>query len=339
MSPTPFKTISTNASTGPRGLTELELLYKREMPDAQSALATAARYHFQNPGKSFRAQLALTSGLSLGLNPQDNLHWAAACELLHNASLIHDDISDASTHRRGQESIHQHFGADMALCLGDWMVAKAFELGARNSLHGGKLVCLLAQAMQETCSGQISDISQRECANLEDWQRIAKGKTAPLLIAPIKGAAIAAGLNTEQNEKLNTELQCLEKLVGFCGLAYQGRNDIDDIIPSSRRSSDLDGRKPNLVVSLFAQQGPSADEFNLWYQSDDLSKLSYWQKRIATSEVILQANQSVDYWLLQAELLVLSVPPQLQSVAAGLVASVKKMTTNTHLIKHQGQIA
>ena len=60
---------------------------------------------------------------------------------------------------------------------------------------------------------------------------------------------------------------------------------------------------------------------------------------LMTCEVILQANQSVDYWLLQAELLVLSVPPQLQSVAAGLVASVKKMTTNTHLIKHQGQIA
>ena len=339
MSPAKFKNISTNQSLGLNGLAELELLYKREMPDAQSTLAPAARYHFKNPGKSFRAQLALTSGVSLGLNTQDNLHWAAACELLHNASLIHDDISDASTHRRGQESIHQHFGADMALCLGDWMVAKAFELGARNALYGGKLVTLLAQAMQETCSGQISDITQRECANLDDWQRIAKGKTAPLLIAPIKGAAIAAGLNAEQNEKLNAELQSLEKLVGYCGLAYQGRNDIDDIIPSTRRSSDLDGRKPNLVVSLFAQQGPSADDFNLWYQSDDLSKLSRWQKRIATSDVILQANQSVDYWLLQAELLVLSVPPQLQSVTAGLVASVKKMTTNTHIIKHQGQIA
>ena len=339
MSPAQFNKTSTTNTVGLKGLAELELLYKREMPDSQSTLAPAARYHFKNPGKSFRAQLALTSGLSLGLNPQDNLHWAAACELLHNASLIHDDISDVSTHRRGQESIHQHFGADMALCLGDWMVAKAFELGARNSLQGGKLVTLLAQAMQETCSGQISDITQRECADIEDWQRIAKGKTAPLLIAPIKGAAIAAGLNAEHNEKLKTELQCLEKLVGFCGLAYQGRNDIDDIIPSSRRSSDLDGRKPNLVVSLFAQQGPSADDFNLWYQSDDLSKLSHWQKRIASSDVILQANQSVDYWLLQAELLVLSVPPQLQSVTAGLVASVKKMTTNTNIIKHQGQIA
>ena len=309
------------------GLAQLDALYKREMPDAHSALATAAAYHFKNPGKSFRAQLALSSGSALNLNQTDNLHWAAACELLHNASLIHDDISDASTHRRGQESIHQHFGADMALCLGDWMVAKAFELGARNARHGGKLVALLAQAMQETCSGQIADITQRDCAELDEWQRIAKGKTAPLLIAPIKGAAIAA--------ELDQDLNSLDRLVEFCGLAYQGRNDIDDIIPSSHRSSDLDGRKPNLVVSLFSQQGAGADDFNCWYQSNDLSKLSHWQKRIASSEVILQANQFVDYWLAQADLLVLSVPVPLQSVTAALVTSVKGKTT----IKRQGRIA
>ncbi|MDC3261880.1 serralysin, partial [bacterium] len=64
-------------------LTELEALYQREMPDSHSGLATAASYHFQNPGKSFRAQLALSSGSALALNDTDNLNWAAACELLH----------------------------------------------------------------------------------------------------------------------------------------------------------------------------------------------------------------------------------------------------------------
>jgi len=184
--------------------------------------------------------------------------------------------------------------------------------------------------MQETCSGQISDITQRDCADLEAWQRIAKGKTAPLLIAPIKGAAIAAGLDAD--------LQGLEKLIGLCGLAYQGLNDIDDIIPSSHRSCDLDGRKPNLVVSLFAEQGTGCEEFVLWYQSEDLTKLSYWQKRIASSDVILQANQSVDYWLAQAEMLVLTVPSQLQPVTAGIVSKVKG-TEPGNIIKHQGQIA
>ena len=310
-----------------QALRVLDSLYQREMPQQDSSLFQAASYHFKNPGKSFRAQLALSSGIALGLNEQDNLHWAAACELLHNASLIHDDISDASTHRRGQESIHEYFGSDMALCLGDWMVAKAFELAARNSRHGGVLAALLAEAMQETCSGQISDITQRQCAELEEWQRIAKGKTAPLLIAPIKGAALAAGLDNN--------LDSLERLVGLCGLAYQGRNDIDDIIPSSHRSSDLDGRKPNLVISLFAQQGVGRGDFSLWYQSEHNNQLTHWQRRIASSDVILQANQSVEYWLVQADQLVNTLPIQLQPVAHGLVASVKQKI----IIKRQGQIA
>ena len=306
--------------------TQLTALYKQEMPQPQSSLAIA-EYHFKNPGKCFRAQLALSSGLSLGLNTVDNLHWAAACELLHNASLIHDDISDASTHRRGQESIHQHFGPDMALCLGDWMVAKAFELGARNTQHSSSLVALLAQAMQRTCSGQISDITQRECAELAQWQNIAKGKTAPLLIAPIKGAAIAAGLGPD--------ISGLEHLVGLCGQAYQGRNDIEDIIPSSHRSSDLDGRKPNLVISLFAKKGVGSEEFVSWYQSEDTELLVHWQRCIASSDVILEANQLVDYWLLQAEQSVSLLPPQLHAVTQSLVAAVQQKTETTR----QGQIA
>jgi geranylgeranyl pyrophosphate synthase len=316
-----------------KSLDSLDILYQRELPNNNSSLAPAANYHFQNPGKSFRAQLALSSGSALDLGEQDNLHWAAACELLHNASLIHDDISDASTHRRGQKSINEQFGSDMALCLGDWMVAKAFELAARNSRHGGALVALLAKAMQETCSGQISDITQRQCAELKEWQRIAKGKTAPLLIAPIKGAALAAGLYS--NTSGLGSLGGLEKLIGFCGLAYQGRNDIDDIIPSSHRSSDLDGRKPNLVISLFSLKGHGKEEFNIWYQSEDKSLLAHWQQRIASSDVILQANQSIDYWLFQADQLVKTLPEKLQPVARELVASVKHKTA----VRRQGQIA
>ena len=320
----------TTKSNGSNELLELQALYNREMPNPNSSLAPAASYHFKNPGKSFRAQLALATGLSLGLEHLDNLHWAAACELLHNASLIHDDISDSSTHRRGQESIHHHFGSDMALCLGDWMIAKAFELGARNTRNGGALVALLAQAMQETCNGQVADISQRNCSDLDKWQRIATGKTAPLLIAPIKGAAIAAGLNQRPYA-----FDSLQHIIGLCGLAYQGRNDIDDIIPSSHQSIDLQGRKPNLVVSLFAHQGQGCTEFVRWYASENNRQLPYWQRRIASSDVILHANQSVDYWLLKAEERLSSLPVELQPVTQGLVASVKQKAT----MAREGKIA
>jgi geranylgeranyl pyrophosphate synthase len=317
-----FPTITINGSSE---LAELLALYRREMPNPNSSLASAANYHFKKPGKSFRAQLALSTGHSLGLSRLDNLHWAAACELLHNASLIHDDISDSSTHRRGQESIHNHFGSDMALCLGDWMIAKAFELGARNSRNGGALVALLAQAMQDTCNGQISDITQRECSDLAEWQRIATGKTAPLLVAPIRGAAIAASLN--KHAQTIKRLEGLEYIISLCGLAYQGRNDIEDIIPSSHHSSDLEGRKPNLVVSLFAHEGQGCAEFVRWYASEDMRQVPYWQRRIASSDAILHANQSVDDWLLQAEKRVTSLPIELQSVTQSLVCAVKQKAT------------
>ncbi|HBO15206.1 MAG TPA: serralysin [Porticoccaceae bacterium] len=305
----------------------LKALYRREMPQPDSSLYEAAAYHFNSPGKAFRAQLALSSGHALKLNAVDNLNWAAACELLHNASLIHDDISDASTHRRGQKSIHAQFGGDMALCLGDWMVAKAFALAGRNSRYAAPLVVILAEAMQSTCSGQMSDIKQRQCASIYDWECIASGKTTPLLIAPIKGATIAAGLHTE--------LISLERLVSLCGLVYQGRNDIDDIVPSSHRSSDLDGRKPNLVVSLFSENLTSNDDFTRWYNSDNTGRVGHWQRRIAASDAIVQANDAIDYWLVKATGLLPSIPEPLRGVAQDLVFSVRQ-TVGT---KRQGQIA
>jgi octaprenyl-diphosphate synthase len=306
---------------------QLDTLYQRELPHFQSSLHPAASYHFRNPGKAFRAHLAYSSGAALGIETQNNLNWAAACELLHNASLIHDDISDASTHRRGQQSINHYFGVDMALCLGDWMVAKSFELAARNPTNAGVLVALLASAMQETCGGQMSDISQRQCATIDEWKFIARGKTAPLLIAPIKGAAIAAGLDQQ--------LTSLEQLVSLCGLVYQGRNDIDDIVPSSHRSSDLDGRKPNLVISLFGDNGSGNDDFLAWYTSNDTSKVAHWQRRIAASDAIVQASHSIDYWLEKATHLIPAIPHPLQEVARALVISVQQNAG----VKHQGQIA
>ena len=89
------------------------------------------------------------------------------------------------------------------------------------------------------------------------------------------------------------------------------------------------------MVSLFAQQGLGYEDFINWYQSEDNSKLVSWQRRIAASDVILLANQSVDYWLAQAEQLVITLPEQLQTVVQGLVNSVKQKSA----IKYQGQIA
>lgn len=309
-------------------LSRLDAFIRAEMPCEKNSLAAAANYHFKNPGKSFRAQLALSTGAALNLEDRENLNWAAACELLHNASLIHDDISDASDYRRGQKSLCAQFGNDMALCLGDWMVAKSFELAARHPIHGSKLVALLAQSMQDTCSGQTADIHRKRLSTERSWQQIARNKTAPLLIAPVLGAAIIAGRDSNS--------QALVHIIDLCGLAYQGLNDIDDIIPSSHRSADLWGRKPNLVVSLFAERVSHSDEFAHWYHAGDCSRVAQWQKRIASSEAILLAHQQVESWLAEANRANQLQTPPLRTVVNQLIQTV---TPKANTLANQGYIA
>jgi len=298
---------------------QINAILIKEMPVEDSSLFDAAFHHFKTPGKAFRANLALSSGLALNLEPDDFIYWAAACELLHNASLVHDDISDASTHRRGRPSINQHFGKDVALCLGDWMIAKSFELAARNKKYGAELTVILASVMQETCNGQVSDTVQRRISSLPSWKTIAASKTAPLLMAPVEGIAMIANLNYCK--------QSLEKIVYLCGLAYQGRNDVNDLIPSSQKSSDLIGRKPNLVISLFAQHKPTNfEKFIEWYNSNDISTANKWQRIIGSSEAVAGANSLVDAWLKEADELINTMPKALNNTLKHIVESVKLPT-------------
>jgi geranylgeranyl pyrophosphate synthase len=305
---------------------QINAILINEMPDEDSSLFDAALHHFKTPGKAFRANLALSSGLALNLKPDSFIYWAAACELLHNASLVHDDISDASTHRRGRPSINQHFGKDVALCLGDWMIAKSFELAARSKKYGAQLTVILASVMQETCNGQVSDTVQRRISSLPAWKTIAASKTAPLLMAPVEGIAMIANLSYCK--------QSLENIVGLCGLAYQGRNDVNDIIPSSQKSSDLIGRKPNLVISLFAQHKPANfEKFIEWYNSNDISTANKWQRIIGSSEAVAGANSLVDAWLKEADELINTMPKALHNTLKHIVESVKLPTDK--VIKNQ----
>lgn len=90
------------------------------------------------------------------------------------------------------------------------------------------------------------------------------------------------------------------------------------------------------MISLYADSYTAISQtFNQWYTSADTTDVSHWQKQIASSETILQANQLVEYWLSQADLLVPLMPNELRAVAEGLVASVKQ----TAAVERQEQLA
>ncbi len=102
----------------------------QRLPSGKHPLATAAQHHFKRTGKQLRGRMALAAGDSFGVPRTTSLPWAAAVEVLHNASLVHDDICDGDMVRRGAPSVWALYGRDTALALGDWLIALSFELAA-----------------------------------------------------------------------------------------------------------------------------------------------------------------------------------------------------------------
>ena len=86
----------------------------------------AAQYHLRSGGSRVRCRLGLHAGQMLGLEPSAQTAIATTCELLHNASLIHDDLQDQDQYRRGAECVWVRLGSDTVLCTGDLFISAAY---------------------------------------------------------------------------------------------------------------------------------------------------------------------------------------------------------------------
>ena len=93
-----------------------------EAVDAPDVLGEAARWQIEGDAKRIRARLALAAGHAMGADMLAVVRIAAAVELLHEASLVHDDLQDRDTLRRGKNTVWVEFGEELAITLGDWMI-------------------------------------------------------------------------------------------------------------------------------------------------------------------------------------------------------------------------
>ena len=95
-------------------------------------------------------------------------------------------------------------------------------------------------------------------------------------------------------------------------------------MPSTQKSSDLIGRKPNLVISLYAANNQhKTDSFTEWYNSNDIGAAVKWQKIIGVSDAIQQSNSLVDTWLIEANHSITTMPESLHNTLKHIVDSVK----------------
>lgn len=196
-------------------------------------------YHLDSGGSRTRAKLALWAGLKLGLSDSTCVGIAAACELIHNASLLHDDIQDQDTHRRGREAAWLHYDINTAMCGGTLMLSAAYESLAHTHTDVGQLIAHVHLRTADLIYGQVNDVNhQRETLGLADYVHIASQKSGSLLALPLELVMLAAqqplavGVARQAGESFAVAYQIADDLTDLDNDLAQGALNVVEVIMS-----------------------------------------------------------------------------------------------------------
>ena len=174
-------------------------------------------------GKRLRPVLALAAATSDGRDAtREDLLGAVAVELVHLASLYHDDVMDEATMRRNVESVNSRFGNLVAIVAGDFLLARSAEIAAG---LGTEIAALLAKTLGDLCQGQVTEVRAafQVGRTEDDYTQAIAGKTASLMATSCRIGAITAGLPRDQVEALTTFGRTF-------GMLFQVRDDILDVV-------------------------------------------------------------------------------------------------------------
>lgn len=186
-------------------------------------LGDATTYHLVSGGKAWRAGLALSCGRALGVGEQDIIALAAACELVHQASIVHDDVQDRAPLRRGRQSVGARFGESVAICAGDHLLVSGFAILAPLP-QGPALTRLFAAGISEMAASQAEEFRPTLWQGMT-WARyeeLIAGKAGAMVTLALAGAALLAGLPASDVAQVGQAARML-------GQAYQAGDDIDDL--------------------------------------------------------------------------------------------------------------
>jgi len=220
-----------NEKLGKIGLT-IEDFYRSQQ--VSSDLSEVILYSVQAGGKRIRPLLLLELIQAFGLElAEAHYQVAAALEMIHTGSLIHDDLPamDDDDYRRGRLTSHKKFGEDMAILAGDSLFLDPYGLLARAELPSQVKVDLISELSLAAGSfgmvaGQVLDMQgEGQTISLEDLKTIHANKTGKLLTYPF----VAAGLIVQAQQSVQDKLRRIGELLG---LAFQVRDDILDVTAS-----------------------------------------------------------------------------------------------------------
>lgn len=270
-------------------------------------------YIISSGGKRIRPVLTMLSCGACGAKPDEALDAALAIEILHNFTLVHDDIMDNSPLRRGNETIHNKWDEETAILTGDIMVGYSYKLlhSYLNHQRASEIHNIFTNALIEVCEGQALDMdfNNRQDVRKKDYLLMIQKKTAEILIA---SATIGANI-AKAEEK---EILALKEYALNLGLGFQLQDDILDLYANKaelgkRIGQDIiEGKKTYLIILAkeLAEDERDRQVIDLFMQNNGLSeefipKMQEMIKRVGAfekskqlaGEYFIKARKSLDF--------------------------------------------
>ncbi|MBQ6813319.1 MAG: polyprenyl synthetase family protein [Methanobrevibacter sp.] len=251
----------------------LSVIEPQELQDASIYLTKAG-------GKMLRPALTLISCEAVGGNKEDALKTAAAIELIHTFSLIHDDIMDDDDMRRGMPSVHKVWDEPLAILAGDTLFSKAFEMIIASKdenahpAHVANALATVADACVKICEGQASDMGFEGNfdVNEAEYSEMIYKKTGALIAAATKAGAIMGGADDET-------VTALYEYGRMIGIAFQIQDDYLDVVSDEKDlgkpvGSDIAKGKMTLMVvkALAESEGDDHDRLLEILKDDNCSQ-------------------------------------------------------------------
>jgi geranylgeranyl diphosphate synthase type II len=187
-------------------------------------LYDAFKYAIDGGGKRIRPILTMITAAALGINPEDAIAPAMSIEVLHNFTLLHDDIMDNAYIRHGQPSVYKKWNANIAILTGDMMVGYAYKILNEDKLANQvELNNTLSNALIDVCEGQEldTDFNTATSVSMDNYLEMITKKTSSLLCCAVRLGAIIANSNDEMLTILNTYAL-------YLGIAFQIQDDMFD---------------------------------------------------------------------------------------------------------------
>lgn len=275
-------------------LKKFELVFKEAVKGQAPVLNRILQYIVKRKGKQLRPMFVLLSAkLSGGIN-ESSYRAASLVELLHTATLVHDDVVDDSLERRGFFSVYALWKAKATVLIGDYLLAKGLLVSLDNKDY--RILHILSDAVRKMSEGELLQIEKARSLNIQEdiYYEIIRNKTASLLASACSAGAWSAENNEEITEKM--------RLFGEkTGMAFQIKDDLFDYASENigkPTGNDIKEKKLTLPLIYTLNKVDSATRRKIIYivknQNQDKNKVNWVIQKVNEAGGIRYATEKMN---------------------------------------------